>query len=52
MLPVRAVLNFVYVVCRPSGEEATEENLQQYDDELYAPLDGPAPAKEIDLRRD
>lgn len=51
-MPTRAVLNFVYMVCRPQGEDATPENLEKYDADLYAPLDGPAPITEIDLRRD
>lgn len=35
-MPVRAVLNFVYVYCKPSGEGVKQEDIDQYDAELYA----------------
>lgn len=36
----RAVLNFVYVLLRPSGDGVTQEDIDKYEADLYAPADG------------
>lgn len=35
-MPVRALLNFVYVLLKPSGDGVTQEDLDRFDAELYA----------------
>jgi len=35
-MPVRAICNFVYVYLRPSGDGVTQEDLDKWDDQLYA----------------
>jgi hypothetical protein len=35
-MPVRAVLNFVYVYLRPKGDGVTQEDIEKWDAELYA----------------
>jgi hypothetical protein len=35
-MPVRAVLNFVYVLLKPKGDGVTQEDIAAYDAELYA----------------
>lgn len=50
-MPPRAVLNFVYVHLKPKGDGVEEKHIEQYDADLYAPLDSRL-ITEIDLRRD
>lgn len=42
-MPPRAALNFVFVLLRPSGDGVTQEDLDKYEADLYAPLDGDRP---------
>lgn len=35
-MPVRAVLNFVYVYLRPKGDGVKQEDLDEWEAELYA----------------
>jgi len=41
-MPVRALLNFVYVLLKPSGDGVGQEDLDRFEADLYADPDDEA----------